>query len=189
MRGVRVTQIAPLIGGITENQRKPLTGVLFHLPKTVVAVTVDAEATTETPGELCDLRPLYFPDVSDDVKCPALEAGKFWFERGADERKKYIQDNNKKSEVKGYSVATRGIPDPERAFVVPIAETAWADATDSVDVDEAGVISGAEGARTDRQRRRYLLAGPLGAAGRCFGSAPLHIHGAQPDCPCGRPVR
>jgi hypothetical protein len=124
------------------NQPAPLS---YALPKTVLVIDVSVERVTASPGRYCDVLDLFFPDQTAVVPCQVGDDNPTRPAPGH----QMIQAKQR-TQVAGYAVTQRGVPDETRRHAVDLTSSWHVDRSDALALTEGGALSGAEMQRTDR---------------------------------------
>jgi hypothetical protein len=112
----------------------PADGVLYALPNTVVRVQLKVDRTEKTGGDYAPYAAIFAPDAKPTCKdkdCTAEGKSSFSFQQGA-------------------TFASYGEPDPSNVFLVRFTGRGAIDQTISMTWNEAGLLSAASSAVTNR---------------------------------------
>ncbi|MDQ2711985.1 MAG: DUF4831 family protein [Acidobacteriota bacterium] len=159
--GAHMVRIEPAAPGAPNptSEREPLHGIVFTLPKTALDVSLSVNTVQKMPGKYCEFNDLFWPghEACDKDFKPA------------EKRERSKPEISLTSMV----VATHGIPDVDKRFVLPITSKVTVDSSDSIDLTESGSVTGAESTQTDRTGELVLGAVNTIAsiAGKAIGGA------------------
>src|SRR5215471_8606569 len=115
----------------------------YLLPKTTIALDLQVERSSQSPGRYCDFLDLFFPELDLGAACQSKDG-----KTAPDPGTSLIAAKTRTS-IHGYSVALKGTADSTREHFVKFDSSWNIERADSFSLSESGILTGADVTRTD----------------------------------------
>ena len=132
--------------------------IRYSLPKTTIALQLQVERSSQSPGKYCDFLDLFFPEMELVSICQTTDGAL----PGVG-----LADGKMTTAIQGYSVTLKGSPDASRTHDVDFDASWHVERTDSMTFTESGTLTGADMQRTDRTAE--IVFGVLSNAAKIAG--------------------